>query len=316
MRVLVTGGAGFIGSNLVRALIANHEVGVIDDLSTGNVANLHPAAWFRKIDIAGPALAKTVQEFAPEAVVHLAAQSSVPASILNPERDWEVNVEGTRAVAAAARDAGATRMVSASSAAVYGEADELPLTETVQKRPTNPYGASKLAAEEVLASELAGSRVDWASLRFSNVFGPRQDARGEGGVVAIFCSRLAAGETPVIYGSGSQTRDFIFVGDIVNALIMGTTAETMLNDAGAGGPAYNISTGVQTSVNDLARMLRPTADFFGEFEYAPAREGDVEASALDATKARDVFAWDARVPIDIGLAQTYRWFAANPTDSV
>lgn len=316
MRVLVTGGAGFIGSNLVRALLSNHEVGVIDDLSTGHVANLHPAAWFRKLDITGPDLSGAIQEFGPDAVVHLAAQASVPASILDPERDWKVNVEGTRAVATAAREAGATRMLSASSAAVYGEATEIPLSETVQKQPTNPYGESKLAAEEVLASELAGSRVDWASFRFSNVFGPRQDAQGEGGVVAIFCSLLAAGETPVIFGTGSQTRDFIFVGDIVNALIMGLTAETMLRDAGAGGPAYNISTGTQTSVNDLARMLRPAADFFGEFKYAPAREGDVEDSALDPTKARDVFAWDARVPIDIGLAQTYRWFLANPAGSI
>lgn len=311
MRVLVTGGAGFIGSNLVRALIANHEVGVIDDLSAGKVANLHPAAWFRKVDITSPELASAIAEFAPQTVIHLAAQASVPESIKDPERDWEVNVEGTRAVATASREAGARRIISASSAAVYGEPTELPLTETSQKNPMNPYGRSKLAAEEILASELTGYKTDWASVRFSNVYGPRQDARGEGGVVAIFCDTLSKGQAPTIYGTGDQTRDFIFVGDVVHALMMAAAAEVSLSEGEGNGPAYNISTGSQTSVNDIGRILRPLAGFFGEFTYEPSREGDVSASALDPGKARSVFAWDARVPLEVGLGQTYRWFVAN-----
>ena len=150
MRVLVTGGAGFIGSNLVNAMLGEHEVGIIDDLSTGSEDNLHPTAWFRKLDITDERLFDAVAEFNPGVVIHLAAQSSVPVSIKDPELDWRVNVDGTLAVAQAARAAGARRVIVASSAAVYGEPAVLPLTESAQKRPLSPYGESKLAAEEVL----------------------------------------------------------------------------------------------------------------------------------------------------------------------
>ncbi|MDP2181337.1 MAG: NAD-dependent epimerase/dehydratase family protein, partial [Actinomycetota bacterium] len=200
MRILVTGGAGFIGSNLVHALSGEHEVGVIDDLSTGSIEDLHPAAWFRKLDILDPAFPALIAEFGPHAVVHLAAQASVTESLRDPERDWQVNAEGTRMVAAAAAAAGAKRMISASSAAVYGEPSVVPLSEDAHKAPANPYGRSKLAAEQFLAEEIVSTAVDFASFRFSNVYGPRQDWRGEGGVVAIFCARLAAGERPIIFG--------------------------------------------------------------------------------------------------------------------
>jgi UDP-glucose 4-epimerase len=311
MRVLVTGGSGFIGANLVHALIGAHEVGVIDDLSTGAVGNIHPASWFRKLDITESRLADLIAEFRPESIVHLAAQSSVPVSLKDPERDWLVNVEGTRAVAAAAREAGVHRVISASSAAVYGDPRQLPLTETSQKLPLSPYGRSKLAAEEVLAAELASSPVDFASFRFANVYGPRQDAQGEGGVVAVFCDHLVRGETPTIFGSGKQSRDFIYVGDVVSAIMMALDAHARLREGLGDGPAYNIATGTPTSVEDLARMLRPISGFTGEFVHAPSREGDVEHSSLDPGKARDVFAWDARVPLEVGLAQTYRWFDAQ-----
>ena len=222
MRVLVTGGAGFIGSNLVHALVSGgHQVGIIDDLSTGKSANVHPHAWFRALDILDDSFGELVAEFAPDAVVHLAAQASVSVSLEDPDRDWAVNAEGTRLVARAAREAGAKRMISASSAAVYGEPAEadLPLSETAPKAPVNPYGKSKLAAESLLAQELEGSDVDYASFRFSNVYGPRQDGAGEGGVVAIFCTRMREGAAPVVYGTGAQTRDFIYVGDVVGAII-------------------------------------------------------------------------------------------------
>jgi len=311
MRVLVTGGAGFIGSNLVHALIGSNEVGVIDDLSTGHAGNLHPAAWSRTMDILDDRFAAAVAEFAPEAVVHLAAQSSVVRSIVDPIRDWAVNADGTRIVAAAAAAAGARRVLSASSAAVYGEPTEVPLRETSPTVPVNPYGSSKLAAEKALAGELANSATDFASFRFSNVYGPRQDAEGEGGVVAVFCSELAAGRAPVIHGSGEQTRDFIYVADVVSAIISALAYGGALADAGPGGSAYNIATGEEVSVTGLASALRPVAGFYTQFGTARERAGDIARSSLDPSKAREVFGWESHVTLDAGLVPTYRWFAAS-----
>lgn len=308
MRVLVTGGAGFIGSNLVHALVGAHEVGVIDDLSTGRAENLHPAAWNRTLDILDDRLGDVIAEFGPDAVIHLAAQSSVVRSLEDPARDWAVNAEGTRRVARAAADASAQRVISASSAAVYGEPAEVPLTECSRTEPVNPYGASKLAAEAMLAEALVESATDFASFRFSNVYGPRQDALGEGGVVAVFCSELAAGRAPLIHGDGRQSRDFIYVADVVSALIAALGFEGRLSAGEPGGSAYNISTGSEVTVAGLADTLRPIAGFFGEFGSAPAREGDIVRSALDPAKALAFFGWQARVRLETGLEATYRWF--------
>jgi len=313
MRVLVTGGAGFIGSNLVTALtMGGNEVGIIDDLSSGKAENLIGLAWFREMDILDPALDAAVAEFAPEAVVHLAAQPSVAASLADPDRDWAVNVEGTRAVARAAVAAGATRVVSASSAAVYGEPAELPLKETSPKAPANPYGRSKLAAEAALAEALAPSGTDFASLRFSNVYGPRQDAQGEGGVVSIFASKMIAGQVPVIYGDGTQTRDFIFVGDVVAAIVTALFVDVELGAAAMpDGPAYNVSTGKETSVNELAGMMALSALFARPFSHEPARGGDVARSALDPAKAAAVFDWQARAGLEAALKMTLTWFRSQ-----
>lgn len=313
MRVLVTGGAGFIGSNLVFALLAGgHEVLVIDDLSSGAAANLDPRAAFRKLDILEPECSASIADFAPERVVHLAAQASVTVSLEDPERDWAVNVEGTRAIARAARAAGAGRMVSASSAAVYGEPETLPLPETARKEPLSPYGHSKLAAEKALADELAGSATDFASFRFSNVYGPRQDAAGEGGVVAIFCDRMARKEPPVIFGDGMQTRDFIYVGDVVAAILGALHADGPLALDGPDGAAYNVSTGERTSVLQLMMSVRVASGYFGPDERAESREGDILHSALDPGKAHRVIGWAAAVELDTGIAMTWRWFASVP----
>ncbi len=312
MRVLITGGAGFIGSNLAHALVASgHEVGVIDDLSTGKTDNIHPYAWFRQLDILDPAFPAAVAEFAPDAVVHLAAQASVAVSIQDPDRDWAVNAAGTRTVAAAARSAGARRVVSASSAAVYGEPlqSDLPLKEGAPKEPVNPYGTSKLAAETMLAEALAGSGVDYASLRFSNVYGPRQDGAGEGGVVAIFCTRMHDGVPPVVFGTGSQTRDFIYVGDVVAAIISALSSESPLAAEGPDGASYNISTGDESSVDALLLALRQASGYLGDVEREPAREGDVDRSSLDPSKAERVLGWHANQTLDKGAAVTWRWFA-------
>jgi UDP-glucose 4-epimerase len=315
MRVLVTGGAGFIGSNLVDALAsAGHETGVIDDLSTGKRENLPAGVWMREIDILDPALASLIAEFAPDAVVHLAAQASVPESLRDPQRDWAVNAEGTRIVARAARQAGAKRVISASSAAVYGEPAEadLPLAEEAVKAPVNPYGNSKLAAESQLAEELTGTSVDWASFRFANVYGPRQDGLGEGGVVAIFCQRLHDGEVPIIYGDGTQTRDFVFVGDVVDAIVSALGAPVSLAKGPGDGAAYNISTGQEVSVEELLTALRSASGSLGDASHEPVREGDVMRSSLDPGKAAEVFGWKSRHTIASGTELTWRWYASQP----
>ncbi|HET6352181.1 MAG TPA: NAD-dependent epimerase/dehydratase family protein [Coriobacteriia bacterium] len=307
MRILVTGGAGFIGSNLVQALLTGgHEVAVIDNLSSGSPANIDPRTAFRKLDILDDATPGFIAEFAPDAVVHLAAQASVSVSVREPDFDRQVNAEGTRRIAAAARDAGAKRVISASSAAVYGEPAELPLLETSRTAPINPYGNSKLEAEGLLAAELADAGVDYASFRFSNVYGPRQDAEGEGGVVAIFLGRVRAGEAPGIFGDGSQTRDFIYVGDVVAAIMAALVSEGSL---AAQGPAYNISTGHRSSVNELVGAVRQAAHYFGPVETLEIRQGDIVHSVLSPQLAEGAFGWKAGVDLDTGVALTWRWFS-------
>ncbi len=310
MRVLVTGGAGFIGSNLVHTLVTGgHDVSVIDDLSSGSVANLHPAAAMRTLDVCAPGLAAAVAEIAPEAVVHLAAQVDVARSIADPEKDRRVNVEGTRAVAAAAREAGARLMLFASSAAVYGPDVPVPTLETAAKGPANPYGLHKLEAESVVAEQFGGPGRDLAIMRFSNVYGPRQSYTGEGGVVALFANRMLAGETPVVYGDGGQTRDFIYVGDVVAFVLDALTARGHLAEEGVDGPAYNVSTGATTTVDLLAGLMRQISGYTGPVEHGPERHGDVRDSALDPTKALEVLGWRAGAELFQGLQHTIAWFA-------
>lgn len=310
MRVLITGGAGFIGSNLADALLEEgHDVGIVDNLSTGKREQVPARAWFRELDIRDDALPDALGDFGPDVVVHLAAQASVPVSIKDPEFDWSVNADGTRLVAEASADAGARRVLSASSAAVYGEPSEVPLREDSELEPEVPYGASKLAAEKLLAAMLAPRGVDFASLRFANVYGPRQDALGEGGVVAIFCHRAAAGEPLVVNGDGTQTRDFVFVGDLIDAIATAIEFDGVLGLPE--GSAYNISTGLETSVNDLADALTDACSCELDVQHGPEREGDVLRSALDPSRAERVFGWSARTTLNAGLRATWDWFSAS-----
>ena len=313
MKTLVTGGAGFIGSHLVDALVARgDEVVVIDNLSTGRGENIAGAiargATLVPADVTDLAAIDRVCATAkPEQVFHLAAQVDVRVSVSDPDFDVRTNVEGTVNVLEAARRAGASGFVLASSCAVYGEpADgDVPLAESAPVHPGSPYGQAKLAAEGYVAlyRNLHGLRA--SSLRFGNVYGPRQGAVGEAGVVSIFCRALLEGERPVVFGDGNQTRDFVYVSDVVAALLTAT-------DAGAQGE-FNVGTGRETSVLELVDHLGAIG---GRSDFVPmpeaARAGEIDRMALDATRLRTLLDWQELVPVEVGLRRTWEWAQSGP----
>ena len=303
MRALVTGGAGFIGSNLADALLARGDhVAVLDDLSTGHRANVPEDAELVEADITdAPATTAAMERVRPEVVFHLAAQVDVRRSVADPVRDLAVNGGGTLQVLRAARAAGARHVVYASTGgAIYGDARVIPTPEDAPLRPAAPYGQSKFTGEGYcrLFGELYG--LGATALRFANVYGPRQDPLGEGGVIAIFCGRAVHGGDALIFGDGEQTRDFVFVGDLVEACLLAA-------DGAAFGP-FNIGTGEETSVNRLVEVLRAAAGAPGFApDYAPPRPGEVERSCLDVTRARDELGWSARTSLEDGLRRTLQW---------
>jgi UDP-glucose 4-epimerase len=303
---LVTGGAGFIGSNLVDALLARgDEVTALDDLSTGRRENLDAAlaggAKLVEADIRdAAAIAELAGEERPEVVFHLAAQIDVRKSIADPAFDASINVGGTANVLEAARTAGARRVVFTSTGgAIYGEGEgqELPLSEDAPLAPEAPYGQSKFAGEGYLALYERLYGLSGVSLRLGNVYGPRQDPLGEAGVIAIFCGRLRAGERPTVFGGGKQTRDYIYVGDVVTAALTAAESE-------ARGP-INVGTGVETDVLELARLLGELGGVEGfEPEFAPARTGEVQRIAIDPARAERELGWKAKTGLEDGLRLT------------
>jgi UDP-glucose 4-epimerase len=303
MRALVTGGSGFIGSNVVDALVARgDEVAVVDDLSTGHRENLDGAiaagAQLHELDIrAAGDLADLVATVAPEVVFHLAAQIDVRRSATDPAADARINVEGTINVLEAARAAGVRRVVNTSTGgAIYGEGKVMPAPEDHPVAPESPYGQSKFCAEGYceLFRRLHG--LPTVSVRYGNVFGPRQDPLGEAGVIAIFCGKLLEGELPTIFGDGLQTRDYVYVGDVVAANLAAADSD--------GHGAYNIGTGVETTVLDIVEALAEQAE--GEFtaQHAPERPGEVRHIALDCTRAREGLGWEPQVTLAEGLRLT------------
>ena len=304
MKALVTGGAGFIGSNLVDGLLdAGHAVAVLDDLSTGREGNLDAArsrgARVHVGSIADPdAVAAVMEAERPEAVFHLAAQIDVRRSVADPAFDVRVNVEGTAVMLEAARRAGVRRFVfSSTGGAIYGEADTIPTPEDAPIRPLAAYGQDKFAAEGLchLYRRLHG--LSTVCLRYSNVYGPRQDPLGEGGVIAIFCGKAVLGGEPVIFGDGRQTRDFMYVGDVVSANL-----SALQNDAEG---SINVATGVEVSVLELLDVLgrlRPEATL--EPRHEPARLGEIERSCLDPGLAAEQLGWHAQTGLEDGLRRT------------
>jgi UDP-glucose 4-epimerase len=301
MDCLVTGGAGFIGSNLVDALLARGDsVTVIDDFSTGKRENVKQAvangADVRVADVSDQdAVHGIFFAVQPEVVFHLAAQIDVRISVEDPLADARENVLGTITVLEAARAVGARRVVNTSTGGgLYGEADQLPTPESYPIRPLAPYGQGKYAAEGYceLYSRLHG--VSTISLRYGNVYGPRQDVHGEAGVVAIFCGHLITGRAPTVFGDGLQTRDWVDVSDVVQANLLAAASELS--------GAFNIACGEETSVIDLLDALRDVGDAgLAEPVFAPERPGEVRRSCLDVTRAREELGWEARMQLREGL---------------
>jgi UDP-glucose 4-epimerase len=306
MRCLVSGGAGFIGSNLVDALLARgDEVTVVDNLSTGRRANLEPGlaagAELVEADIRdAAALGRVTEAQQPQAIFHLAAQIDVRKSLADPFFDAAVNVGGTANVLEAARACGCGRVVSISTGgAIYGEGEgqQLPLSEDAAIAPLSAYGQSKFAAEGYVALYERLYGLSGVSLRLGNVYGPRQDPLGEAGVIAIFCGLLKEGGRPTVFGDGTQTRDYIYVGDVVAAALAAAGSDV--------GGALNVGTGRETSVLELVEALRGLgegAEF--EPELAPARTGEVQRISVDPGRAERELGWRAEVDLDEGLRRT------------
>jgi UDP-glucose 4-epimerase len=305
MRTIVTGGAGFIGSHLADALVAaGHEVLVIDSLITGKRENVPEGARFIEADVRTDEGAAAIEDFAPEVVFHEAAQMDVRKSVEDPGYDVDVNLRGLVRVLEAARAGGSLThfLFAGSGGAMYGEQDTFPAPEDHAVKPESPYGLAKAVGEQYieLFARMYGFR--WTSLRYANVYGPRQDAHGEAGVVAIFCGRILKGEPLTIYGDGGQTRDFVYVGDVVNANLSALEREL------SGG--FNVGTGVETDVNELARVL---IDISGRDDvvvnHAEERKGEQRRSVIDPQKLTDAAGLAERADIREGLERTYRWFA-------
>lgn len=303
MRALVTGGSGFIGSNLVDALLARgDQVTVIDDLSTGRRENLDGAlaagTELLELDIRdAQAVYDVMTRVGPDAVFHLAAQIDVRRSVADPGADARINVEGTVNVLEAARRANVPRLINTSSGgAIYGEGRFLPATEDHPVSPEAPYGQSKFAAEGYCDLYARNHGLSTLSLRYGNVFGPRQDPLGEAGVIAIFCGKVLDGTRPTVFGDGLQTRDYVYVGDVVEANLLAAASE-------ATGP-FNIGTGVAASVLDLVDALAKQAETSFEPEMAPERPGEIKHIVLDTSRAREELGWEAKVDLHAGLDRT------------
>ncbi len=304
MRILVTGGAGFIGSHTVDALVAlgGHQVSVLDNLSSGKREQVNPGARLYQADLRDTAaVGETVAAEKPEVIVHRAAQMDVRRSVADPAFDAQVNLVGFLNLMEAARHNGLRRVVFASTGgAIYGEQDTFPCREDHPQRPVSPYGVAKASTEKYLFFYQAQYGIDYVALRYGNVYGPRQDPHGEAGVVAIFCGRLLEGKPVTIFGDGEQTRDYVFVGDVVRANIAALGAK-------AGG-AFNIGTGIESNVNRLYEVLAATAGVSGPAEHAAARAGEQRRSVISAGRAEQELGWRPQVRIEQGLAETFRFF--------
>jgi UDP-glucose 4-epimerase len=305
VRILVTGGAGFIGSHVADGFrAAGHDVAVVDDLSTGNRANLDPSIKLYLHDIRDESLEKVFTDFRPEVVDHHAAQANVPASLVDPVSDASINVLGGLNLLRLSAAHGVKKFIYISSGgAMYGEPDaqDLPVSEAAPVRPLSPYGASKQALEAWLGVYQRTFGLDFTILRYANIYGPRQGVREEGAVVAVFATRMATDQPLTIDGTGQQTRDFVYVGDCV-------TANVAALERGSG-LAMNIGTGRETSIREIFDSMAEVAGYTHQPDFGPARKGDVVRIVLNPSLARAQLGWEAAMPLHEGLARTYKFFS-------
>ncbi len=303
MKVLITGGAGFIGSYVADAFIREgHRVLILDNLSTGVEENIPKEADFIKCDIRKRMVLENVfSDFKPDIVNHHAAQINVRQSVEDPVFDAETNIIGTLNLLELSVKHGIKRFIFASTGgAIYGEPEKLPADETTPPMPISPYGASKYAVESYLGYYRAVYGLDYVALRYSNVYGPRQNPHGEAGVVAIFCTRIISGKPCLIFGDGNQTRDYVFAEDVARANILAINAPV---------GRYNIGTEIETSVNELVVVLRRAVGREFDVEYAPSRPGEVQRISLDIGLARRVLGWSPDVSLEDGISRTWQWFS-------
>jgi len=311
MKILVTGGAGFIASHIVdRYLQLGHQVAVVDNLSTGRRANLNPAVRFYEVDITdADAIAEVFEAERPQIVNHHAAQMDVRRSVAEPTFDAQTNVIGSLNVIGGALQVGVEKIIYASTGgAIYGELDYSPADEAHPIRPLSPYGISKHAVEHYLYLYQYLEGLDFTVLRYSNVYGPRQNPHGEAGVVAIFGKQMLAGQQPTIFGDGTDSRDYVFVDDVVKA-------NQLALDEGSR-QIFNISTGVATTVQEIFETVAEAGGYDGEPRYAPPRPGDVRHNALDSTKAQQLLGWAPGAALSEGIALTVEYLRDSELSGV
>jgi UDP-glucose 4-epimerase len=302
MKILITGGAGFIASHIGDAYIdRGHEVFIVDDFSTGQEENVNSRAVLHRADIADPQTADLIERIKPDVVSHHAAQMDVRHSVADPQFDARVNILGFINVLEACRKAGVRKVIfSSSGGAVYGEQEVFPAPEGHPTRPASPYGVSKRTGELYLSYYHQAFGLPHIALRYANVYGPRQSTKGEAGVVAIFISQLLAGQSPVINGDGKQTRDYVFVGDVVKANVAALESDFV--------GAVNIGTGQETDVVTICRLLRDGTASAAEARHGPAKIGEQHRSSLDAALAGRILDWSPQTPLEEGLQQTIAYY--------
>lgn len=306
MRILVTGGAGFIGSNVVDEYVeAGHEVAIIDDLSTGKEVNLNPKAKFFKLDIRDKNLPDIISSFAPEIINHIAAQIDVRKSVSEPIHNAEINELGTiNLLESAVKNRVRKVLFSSTGGAIYGEVEKKSgASEEHKQEPISPYAITKRSVEMYLHAYNKLYNLDFTVLRYGNVYGPRQDPLGEAGVIAIFCGKMLKGEIPTIYGDGNQLRDYVYVKDVANANILALSTGS--------GQIFNIGTGRGVSVNELFANLKELLKFDKDARYEPPRAGELSRSVLNCKKAKKELNWKAKTNIKKGLKLTLKWYPTN-----